>query len=455
MLYAFLRLVIQITIGVYFKEVVVRNSDKIPKDAPLIIVPNHPSSYMDALVVGSLVKRKLFFLTRGESFDTRFSRWLLNLLHMIPIYRRDKTPEMMNKNEEVFQRCFQLLAKHGSFLIFPEGLSKTEPRLRKLKTGAARIALGAEAENSFKLGVKILPIGLNYTDPHKFRSELFINIAQPIEVSDFKKVYLDDTMKGARALTEHIRDRLEEHTILIENEENDELVSQIEKIYKAKLLKEEGIETQDKDRSFLLSKDIVEAVSYFQQNDPKFISKVRRKINKYLKDLGKLNLKDEILSGNTGKQGLILSSVLPLLYLIVGFPFYLYGLINNYVPFKVPDIIVKLLSARPDFIGSVYMTSGILTFLIFYSLQVFTISSIFHSTLITFLYALSLPLSGFFTFRYWKYMLAIKDRLAFITMFYTKSGLIKDLIKKRDELIKLLEEAKERIQNDPEMTGTD
>ena len=153
MLYSFIRTIVRIIVWVYFRKINVHNAELIPKDVPLIITPNHPSSFMDIMVVVSFIKQKLHFIMRGESFNTAFKRWLFDYLHLIPIYRKDKTPELMFKNKEVFEKCYQLLAKKGALILFPEGLSKTERRLREIKTGAARIALGAEAANNFELGV--------------------------------------------------------------------------------------------------------------------------------------------------------------------------------------------------------------------------------------------------------------------------------------------------------------
>ena len=78
----------------------------------------------------------------------RFWAWLFPLLNLIPVFRTRETPELMHKNKFMFSHCFNHLADSGSILIFPEGFSVTERRMRKLKAGAARIALGVEDENN-------------------------------------------------------------------------------------------------------------------------------------------------------------------------------------------------------------------------------------------------------------------------------------------------------------------
>jgi 1-acyl-sn-glycerol-3-phosphate acyltransferase len=80
----------------------------------------------------------------------------------------------MGKNDEMFKACFDKLENKGVILIFPEGTSKTERILRSIKTGAARIALGTSRNNDFNINVTILPVGLNYSNSSRFRSEMSV-----------------------------------------------------------------------------------------------------------------------------------------------------------------------------------------------------------------------------------------------------------------------------------------
>ena len=152
MLYTILKLVIKIAMKVYFRSIHVRNAELVPTDVPLVIVANHPSSFMDPLVVGAYIRQKLFFIAKGVLFNNKILRRVFNKMHMIPVYRPFETPELMYQNEETFKYCYELLSKKGVIMIFPEGISETVRRLRKFKTGPARIALGAEKENNFELG---------------------------------------------------------------------------------------------------------------------------------------------------------------------------------------------------------------------------------------------------------------------------------------------------------------
>lgn len=442
MLYSIIKIIVRITVWVYFRKIHVRNAELIPQDAPLIIVPNHPSSYMDIMVVVPYIKKQLNFILRGESFNTEFKRWLLGNLNMIPIYRKDKTPGQAHKNKEVFEKCFQLLAKEGVLIMFPEGLSKTERRLREIKTGAARIALGAEAANKFELGVAVVPVGLNYSDPHRFQSELFINFAQPIDVSKFFEIYQDNQHRGIVALTEHIKDCLEQHTIDIENKELDDLIENIETIYKGKLQRELGL--SEKEQEFMLTKEIVEAVHHFHRQKPLHLQAIQQKIQAYMNDMERLNLKDHLLRKRPTNVPLILDMFQTLVYIIIGFPIYFYGVINNFLAYKIPVFLASR-SPRPDFHGSMIMSIGMATFIVFYSLQIWLVASfapVKSGWWIPVAYAVSLPITGILALYYWRYLEKIRSRWLFISLFYRKNSLITKLIKQREDIVKDLEEGK-------------
>src|SRR5918996_136549 len=72
-------------------------------------------------------------------------------------------------------------SRGGTIGICPEGVSHNEPRLKPLKTGAARIALGAASTGS-QLDVKIVPVGLYYTEKTTFRSSALLRFGEPITV---------------------------------------------------------------------------------------------------------------------------------------------------------------------------------------------------------------------------------------------------------------------------------
>jgi len=327
MIYRLLNFLFSFALRGYFRSISIRNSELIPKTGPVIFVANHTSAFMDPIVIASKIKRVMHFLARGEAFKTPFISAILSKLNMIPVYRPEVQPDKVFKNEAVFQKCFDHLARGKCIIIFPEGFSKTERRLRKIKTGTARIALGAQAQHNFKLGLTIIPIGINYSNPHYFRSHLFLNIGTPINVDDYNDSFQKDNFHAALKLTNNIKEELKKRTVVIKDKTLDRLIRDIENIYREQLTETDGLEAEKNFKDFYTSKEIVNAVNYFYKKDKKRVLKAKRKISSYMRKIKELKLRDTQMR----EPGMKKKYFLKLAFLIGTFPVFLFGAINNYI----------------------------------------------------------------------------------------------------------------------------
>lgn len=92
-----------------------------------------------------------------------------------------KVADHVNQTQ-VYKNVFSLMNNGGCVGIFPEGGSHDRSDLLPLKAGVAVMALGALAEYP-DCNVKVVPVGMNYFSPHKFRSRAVIEFGTPIEFS--------------------------------------------------------------------------------------------------------------------------------------------------------------------------------------------------------------------------------------------------------------------------------
>ncbi|ODV60004.1 bifunctional glycerol-3-phosphate/glycerone-phosphate O-acyltransferase SCT1 ASCRUDRAFT_18217, partial [Ascoidea rubescens DSM 1968] len=81
----------------------------------------------------------------------------------------------------VYKKVFNHLSHNHCIGIFPEGGSHDRTTLLPLKAGVAIMALGAMA-NDANCNVKIIPCGMNYFHPHKYRSRAVIEFGHPIDI---------------------------------------------------------------------------------------------------------------------------------------------------------------------------------------------------------------------------------------------------------------------------------
>src|ERR1051326_4874140 len=139
---------LRLLIRVFFKRIEIVDMERVPADVPVIFAVNHPNALIDPLFLLCFAPRPVSFLAKAPLFTTPVIGWFVRGLDSIPVYR--KQDNVAGSNRETFARARALLARGGAIAIFPEGTTHSDPRLRELKTGAARIALGASMERIVK-----------------------------------------------------------------------------------------------------------------------------------------------------------------------------------------------------------------------------------------------------------------------------------------------------------------
>jgi hypothetical protein len=325
-------------------------------------------------------------------------------------------------------------------MIFPEGTSEIERRLRELKTGTARIALGAEYEHDFLLNTRIIPVGLNYSDPTHFRTDVFVNIGEPLAVKDWKDTFSPDNFEAVESLTAALETQLSELVIITEDDEEDSVVRNVEVLYKNQLFEDLALNPHDPKEEFGLIKQMVEAVRYFEQKRPDLFKKVQVSMTNYVENLQKLGLTDQVLLES--KQ-LLAHFTGTLVRLLLGLPLYLFGLLTNYLPYKLPSKIAGWISTDISYRAPTMMSVGVVVFPVFYGVQVWAVHHWIGQPWLTALYALWLPLSGFFVLHYWDLAQRLARVWQSLRLFQKKPSLMNSLQQERRAIFQALENAKE------------
>ncbi|WP_420129095.1 lysophospholipid acyltransferase family protein [Longimicrobium sp.] len=203
---------------------------KVPARGPVLLVANHPNSLMDPALVAAVAERPVRFLAKAPLFTDPLVGWLVRGSGAIPVYRRADDEAEVAKNEDSFRTVYSVLAEGAAVAIFPEGISHSQPSLAPLKTGAARIALGASA----LLGrpIPIVPVGLTFRRKDTFRSEALAVVGEPVEWEGLQGRGADDH-EAVRRLTARIDAALQAVTVNLERWEDAPLVEMAEAVYAA------------------------------------------------------------------------------------------------------------------------------------------------------------------------------------------------------------------------------
>ncbi|MDQ2794396.1 MAG: lysophospholipid acyltransferase family protein [Bacteroidota bacterium] len=442
--YTVMKPLVQVALRVFFRRIEVRHPERMHLPGPLLLAGNHPNTLMDPLLAAVNRRQPIAFLAKSTFFQNPVLRAIMRSGNSIPIYRAQDTgtggvatPEQRAaQNEASFGRCYDYLGQGGTIMIFPEGTSVSERRLRPLKTGAARIALGAEARHQFKLGLQVVPVGTNYFDPSRFRSDVLLNVAPPIRVADYAAAYAADPDEAADQLTEAIRVALERRLVISRDAAEDVFVQQVERTFGDHLNPDDDPNTLYD--NFQLSRVLFNALPWAEKHFPARLAAARSRFDNYLAELHRHGLSDEALDDQ--RRG----SIVGLLNLVLGAPVWLYGVINNYLPYILPSAVAKRATDDIGFVAPIMLVVGMLTFPLAYALQITAVQHwLTHDWRLTLLYGLSLPLTGFYALNYWSTLSARLRRLRAARLFRRSPAVGQALLAQRDGLVAELQQARE------------
>lgn len=191
-------------------------------------------------------------------------------------------------NSQVFQNVFQHLHNHGLIGIFPEGGSHDRTELLPLKPGVAIMALGAVAEKPDE-EIKIIPCGMNYFHPNKFRSRAVIEFGTPIVVTgEDGERYKENPRELVSDLLDKVTDAL--NGVVVTCPDYDSLMT----IQLARRLYQ--IPKKHVPLPLVVEMNRRLAMGYVKYQDDPRIQQLTKLVNKYNKRLSALGLKDHQLN---------------------------------------------------------------------------------------------------------------------------------------------------------------
>jgi len=417
------------TFRVFFRRIFYSNLKKVPLEKPLLFVGNHQNSFMDGVLVGSYLPQPIHFTMRADMFRKPFARFCLRELNVAPVYRIEEGFENVHKNLETFTGIYEILRKNGNFIMFSEGICVQEKRLQKLRKGTARLAFGAEEK--FGLDVNIVPVGINYTYPARFRKEVMINFGDPFSIRELKDVYQAHPAKALLAFNEKCEASLRKEVIIIEDPANDLLADHLLIMERNKMVLPFFQWRFDTDDRRILEKSVADKINYLSKSSTEQTRLLKEKVLDYTGILNKNRLKDESFARKLNW------GFLRYFALIAGFPIFLAGYISNLIPFVVPKFICDKLIKDPRFYSSVYISSGTVLYLIYFPILLI-LATIFGGWT-GFLLGLLVPLLGYLVFFYQEIFWERFFTLRYTIKSLSNRSLISILKSKRSEICDIID----------------
>ena len=330
----------------FFRRIETVNADIVPRGAGVIFVMNHPNGLVDPALVFVALPRKISFLAKSTLFRMPVISFLLRNVDALPLYRRIDAGEDVSKNQKTFELARELLQRGGSIALFPEGVSHNSPKLLPMKTGAARIALGS-ASSGDAFDVKIVPVGLFYTNKTTFRSEALLHFGEPFEVPRIELEHDGQPPKDAvKSLTSRIESELREVTVNAETESDLHTARIAERIFASTAENEYLGEKLD----FL--KTYIE-----EESSPKLSSRVRE----FSKHLGSFGIAPEHLSlAQFSRSFVIRQAFIQFWVLILLSPVAVFGAILHAPAYQLCKLVAYLYSRHgaDDIASTVKVLAG-------------------------------------------------------------------------------------------------
>ena len=412
--------------------------NKIPRNKPLIIAPNHSNGFIDPVILAKLPPQKVRFFARGDVFKGAFAKWILNKMNVSPMYRMQDGFAELKKNDKSFEECRNLLTANKTILIFPEGLCIQERRLRHLKKGLTRIAFQTLESLNYSKDIFVIPVGINYQAAPKFRSKVFIDFGNPISMKEYEENYKADKVKAINEFTKILEEKLLEKVSNINNAHNDKLVSNIEEVYTHKWLVDKHLNSTKLRNQGIASSEIIDMVNVLDEKEPDLISSLKNKLYPYIKLLNQNNLRDHLLREESINKMNFGTFLLEYIIIYLGFPIYFLGLILNYPPYLIAEKFSCKKVKKAEFYASFRANLSLIFWTIYLFIQLTIVGIIFKSWFLLFIFILVATLTGFYVLEFYPVMKKIQGRWKLLRMVRKDRATVEKIVNSRTEVMEEL-----------------
>ncbi len=200
-------------------------------DGGRIYASIHINGLVDPLAIILSQEKRPITMGRHDLATMPFIGWLTRRMGNQPVIRRaeqrsgvsdqDFAKSINHRTLLTMSHCIS--GGHGA-VVMPEGKSHQDSKLHKLRTGAMRFAINASTIASSKEmpSPVIQPVGLHFRRHHWFRTDLFVEYPEPIEIPIVKTenhslrlnegTWMEPPEDMVRELRDELQNRLSEVT---------------------------------------------------------------------------------------------------------------------------------------------------------------------------------------------------------------------------------------------------
>jgi 1-acyl-sn-glycerol-3-phosphate acyltransferase len=280
---------------IYFRRIEVLHRGRLPRRGPLLVIANHPSSLSDVIVIAVALPRRMRFVAYSGLFHPWIHAQYLRALGTIPVYRREDAAGEMHRNAETFAALRRAFEQGEVVTMFPEGTSRAERNVERLKTGAARAALAFDADPAHHGRLVLLPVGITFSALQKVRSDVTIVVGEPVDLATWSALHRESPDSAVHGLTEELRERLTELILHVPERRLEGFVDRLIAVsLDAYAAANPGVPR------FELARRLGDVVDQLRREDPDRLARLERRVATYFAALDALGLPDDVMREAAG-----------------------------------------------------------------------------------------------------------------------------------------------------------
>ncbi len=429
-----LRFCIGSAVDIFYRRKIIDGA--IPDSGPVLLVANHPNALLDPVVVMNSTSRRVRMLAKAPLFTMPGVSVLVKGLDCLPVYRA-KDGADTKANAETFRAVEDALLAGSCVLIFPEGISHDEPTVQPLKTGAARMALGAFHKGATDLVV--VPVGLTYADKLRYRSTAAVDIGAPIVVKDFASDGDVDDKEASRALTQAIHDALLRETTNVTSWEDLRLLEVVDAIWRQR----------DPERTTRI-KSLADGMAMISQEQPEEVDAFRSRLSSWIDHMASIGLSPRDLSethleAQRQPTRAALFVLRQLASLVFGLPIAIVGAVFWAPPFWLVHLIWRISGVEKDTGATVKVLASMVFFPLWWIATVVA-SAITSGAVAALVTAITAPVLGAITRHFFRRRSFALRQIAGSLLVALKGDLAADARRERDALCAQLDAFGARVE---------
>jgi 1-acyl-sn-glycerol-3-phosphate acyltransferase len=319
--YRFVRGLIRLWFGFFFRKIRLLRGGAVPASGAVMLVVSHPASFLDALILVAALERQVRCLLNKDLLRGYLRSRLARCLGMI-LYEPEGAARVAT-----LWGAREALGRREAVVVFAEQQAAKSGKSSPVGQAAATLAVEAESQHAGQLHLTVFPVHMYLPVGRSQSSELVIYVSSPLSPKEF----LSAGDLPARRFAMELEEALQESAFRLQPGDIRQFLVDLEEVLRTDLEEEWAAQPHSKQKAegFTLSEFIVGWMEQLNFLNPGRLVALRDGLDAYREERRRWALRQaEVESGGAWLQSAALC-IWYWLESLVGLPIAVYGLANH------------------------------------------------------------------------------------------------------------------------------